>query len=745
MIELSSSKAKSGFMKHVGIASWFRQLRNAQADFVSRERIVWVDIEGVPLHVWSRATFSKIGSRWGEVIDLEESSDDSFARKRICIKTSQEDNILERFKIIARGKVFILRAKELFVWSPSFKAAKEADYCSDEDVNKDATNNIEDDGLIHWVIVSPRKCSPAERRALRYLYEDAQLINAHDSPRVEHNIKTGGSILDVLENMIKETKLDVLSDMAVKTLWGNHSLSRVNVCYGIIFRLSLIVGMVIAWLWETLTKSGFPGDPNLGRCLNVQVANEVHLLHFLILGLKLEFNWKTLICGYIIKQQAMVFKVDFAKAYDSVRWDFLDDVLAAFGFGSKWRLWIRGSLYSGMASVLLNGSPSLEFEFHRGLKQGDPLAPYLFILIMESFHLSISRAVDAGIFRGINISDDLNISHLFYADDAVFIGKWNELNLSGIIQILRCFSLLSGLNINLSKSHLLGVGVPFESVNNAAAIIGCSTMRTPFKYLGVMVGDNTSKVHAWDDTISKVKSRLSNWKSKTLSVGGRLTLIKSVLGSTPIYAMSIYKVPKAVLKILESIRRNFFNGVNSGERKITWVAWSKILASKKHGGLGVSSFYALNRALLFKWVWRFISGDNSLWYRFIKSMYGTSLSIVSMYRSSIWNSILKEVSLLKDHGIDLLSHCQIRVGNGLRTQFWNEIWIAGTPLRDLFPRIYALETLKGCSVASKLLNPINLSLRRDVRDGVESYQLALLEETIGSTILSNMEDMTWRT
>ncbi|GKA93009.1 hypothetical protein Tco_0814995, partial [Tanacetum coccineum] len=264
------------------------------------------------LHVWSRATFSKIGSRWGEVIDLEESSDDSFARKRICIKTSQEDNILERFKIIARGKVFILRAKELFVWAPSFKAAKEAGYCSDEDVNKDATNNIKDDGnyvngdaesdvecvsdtvfadqedtLGH---VSPRKWQSAEKEvssdpfnlndlinrqgmqakgaansgcetSLPFppgftpdnvpiqndvqveaqgdasansplschseglssrVMEDAQLINAHDSPRVEHNIKTGGSILDVLENMIKETKLDVLSDMAVKTLWGNH-------------------------------------------------------------------------------------------------------------------------------------------------------------------------------------------------------------------------------------------------------------------------------------------------------------------------------------------------------------------------------------------------------------------------------------------------------------------------------------------------------------------------------------------
>nr|GEY07853.1 RNA-directed DNA polymerase, eukaryota, reverse transcriptase zinc-binding domain protein [Tanacetum cinerariifolium] len=90
------------------------------------------------------------------------------------------------------------------------------------------------------------------------------------------------------------------------------------------------------------------------------------------------------------KQQAMIFKVDFAKAYDSIRWDFLDDVLISFGFGSKWRSWIRGSLSSGKASILVNGSPTSEFHFHRGLKQGDPLVPFLFLLIMESLHLSFS-------------------------------------------------------------------------------------------------------------------------------------------------------------------------------------------------------------------------------------------------------------------------------------------------------------------------------------------------------------------
>ncbi|GKC71490.1 RNA-directed DNA polymerase, eukaryota [Tanacetum coccineum] len=166
--------------------------------------------------------------------------------------------------------------------------------------------------------------------------------------------------------------------------------------------------------------------------------------------------------------QAMVFKVDFAKAYDSIRWDYLDDVLNSFGFGSKWRSWIRGSLISGKASILVNGSPTSEFQFHRGLKQGDPLAPFLFILIMESLHLSFSRAVEAGIFTGIEIGSSLTISHLFYADDAVFIGEWSHNNLKGIMNILRCFSLLSGLSINVKKSQLLGIGISYSIVFEAA-------------------------------------------------------------------------------------------------------------------------------------------------------------------------------------------------------------------------------------------------------------------------------------
>ncbi|GKC05913.1 RNA-directed DNA polymerase, eukaryota, partial [Tanacetum coccineum] len=440
------------------------------------------------------------------------------------------------------------------------------------------------------------------------------------------------------------------------------------------------------------------------------------------------------------KQQAMVFKVDFAKAYDSVRWDYLDDVLFSFGFGVKWRSWIKGSLISGMASVLVNGSPTSEFQFHCGLKQGDPLAPYLFILVMESLHLSVSRTVEAGIFTGIKIDSALSISHLFYADDAVFIGEWTDSNLRSIIQMLHCFSLASGLKINLQKSNLLGVGVTGSLVNKVAASIGCSVMKAPFKYLGVMVGGNMSKINAWDDMVGKIKSRLSKWKINTLSIGGRLTLLKAVLGSTPIYPMSLYKVPKTVLHEMESLRRNFFNGVQGVDRKISWVKWTKVLASKKYGGLGVSSFYALNRALLFRWVWRFLSHDNSLWFRFISAMHGSSFQTRSSFHCSNWLSIIREVSALKLQGIDFLSHCKRRVGSGMQTRFWEDLWLGEVPFNELFPRLYALENNKECSVAVKMQGEIDSSFRRHVRGGVETQQLENIQDLVRSKVLSNVDD-----
>nr|GFD23215.1 hypothetical protein [Tanacetum cinerariifolium] len=161
------------------------------------------------------------------------------------------------------------------------------------------------------------------------------------------------------------------------------------------------------------------------------------------------------------------------------------------------------------------------------------------------------------VFKGLLIHDSMVPSHLFYADDVVFVGEWSDDNLANLVRILQCFQLASGLKINMQKSQVLGVGVPSNVVIDGASTIGCNVMNPPFKYLGVTVGDHMSRHSDWSTIIQKIRSRLSTWKAKTLSIEGRLMLQKSVLGAVPLYTMSIYKAPKGVLYEMEMIRNKF--------------------------------------------------------------------------------------------------------------------------------------------------------------------------------------------
>ncbi|GJV05733.1 RNA-directed DNA polymerase, eukaryota [Tanacetum coccineum] len=423
------------------------------------------------------------------------------------------------------------------------------------------------------------------------------------------------------------------------------------------------------------------------------------------------------------KKKTMIFKVDFEKAFDSVRWDFLEDVLKKFGFGSRWCDWIISCLKSSKGSVLVNGSPTSEFQFFKGLKQGDPLSPFLFILVMESLHLSFQNVVNAGLFKGVVLDNSLQLSHLFYADDVIFIGQWCTSNITTIIRVLECFFRASGLRINLHKSKLMGVAVENSLVNSAANNIGCMTLSLPFSYLGVNVGGHMSRIASWDVVINKVLSRLSKWKMKVLSVGGRLTLLKSVLGSTPIYYMSLFKAPVQVINKLEAIRSHFFNGVEHSVRKMMLVKWDNVLASKEKGGLGVSSFYALNRALIFKLVWRFHTQGNSIWSRVIKALHGEEGNLgcpTNAKFPSNWSDIICTLPTLYNKGVDLLGSIKKKVGNGDNTMFWEELWKGEVLFKNLFPRLYALETVKNISVADKMAQPsLDSSFRRNVREGAE--------------------------
>nr|GEW89565.1 hypothetical protein [Tanacetum cinerariifolium] len=247
------------------------------------------------------------------------------------------------------------------------------------------------------------------------------------------------------------------------------------------------------------------------------------------------------------KKETMIFKVDFEKAFDTVRWDFLEDVLKNFRFGSRWCDWI-----------------------------GDPLSPFLFILVMETLHLSFQNVVNTGLFKGVVLNSSLQLSYLFYADDAIFIG------------------------INLKKSKLMGVAVENSLVTSAANNIGCMTLSLLFPYLGVNVGSHMSRIASWDVVINKVLSRLSKWKMKEMR------------------------------------------------------------------GLGVSSFYALNRALIFKWVWRFRTQGNSIWTKVIKALHGEEGNLdwpTTVKFPSNWLDIIRSFSNLYNKSVDLLGDGEFYVSS----------------------------------------------------------------------------------
>ncbi|GJT14497.1 RNA-directed DNA polymerase, eukaryota, reverse transcriptase zinc-binding domain protein [Tanacetum coccineum] len=136
------------------------------------------------------------------------------------------------------------------------------------------------------------------------------------------------------------------------------------------------------------------------------------------------------------KKKMMLFKVDFEKAFDSVSWRYLDFMLCNLGFGLTWRSWIKACLESSRTSILINDSPTSEFNVRRGSRQGDPLSPFLFIIIMGGLHVALSYSVRNGLIRGINISNsDINLSHLFFAGDVVITMDWSNQNLDNIIRI----------------------------------------------------------------------------------------------------------------------------------------------------------------------------------------------------------------------------------------------------------------------------------------------------------------------
>ena len=244
------------------------------------------------------------------------------------------------------------------------------------------------------------------------------------------------------------------------------------------------------------------------------------------------------------------------------------------GFGSKWLGWMWRCISIAKFSVLVNGVLTRFFPSTKGLRQGDPLSPFLFVMGMEVLSALIRRVVEGGFLSRCSIREGrrptLNISHLFFVDDTVVLCEAKKEHLTYLSWILFWFEAALGLRINLAKSEIIPVG-EVEEVEVMAVELGCRVGSLPSHYLGLPLGAPNKAPSVWDEVEERVRRRLALWKRQYISKGGRITLIKSMMASMPIYQMSLFRMPKVVGRRLEKLQRDFLWGWGNLERKVHLV------------------------------------------------------------------------------------------------------------------------------------------------------------------------------
>ncbi|XP_042956310.1 uncharacterized protein LOC122292152 [Carya illinoinensis] len=374
------------------------------------------------------------------------------------------------------------------------------------------------------------------------------------------------------------------------------------------------------------------------------------------------------------KSGYMALKLDMSKAYDRVEWSFLYSVMSRLGFHQNWISLVEKSISSVSFSILINGEPQASFKPSRGLRQGDPLSPYLFILCAEALSCMLHKAESVGSISSVPIGKGpQKVGHLFFADDSMIFCKANSLEWSRLMGILEMYERGSGQKLNKEKSSIFfSKNTPLENQRTLLLIAGLKPKFSLENYLGLPAMIGRAKTVAFHGLIDRTWAKITNWKTKSLSSAGKEILIKSVLQAIPTYTMGIFLLPQSIVKRLDQLVRKFWWGFNEDQSKIQWVKWCKLSNSKDQGGMGFRNFSSFNLALLAKQGWNILTKPTSLSAQVLKQKYFPSSNLLNAklgYRPSLaWRSMVEGLKLLKEGVV-------WRIGNGCSVNVWKDRWL----------------------------------------------------------------------
>ncbi|WVZ92700.1 hypothetical protein U9M48_038746 [Paspalum notatum var. saurae] len=316
--------------------------------------------------------------------------------------------------------------------------------------------------------------------------------------------------------------------------------------------------------------------------------------------------------------------------------------------------------HGGNVGIKVN---DLYFQMRKGLRQGDPLSPILFNIVVDMLAIIVSRAKAIGLFKWVvpHLVDD-GLSILQYADDIVLFLD-HDLDQAKNMKLVLClFEQLSGLKINFYKSEIFCFGEAKEWESQYSNLFGCK---------------KAINNKDWKTIEERIERKLSNWKGKMLSFGERLVLLNSVLSSLPMFMLSFFEIPR---------------GYDNHKKKYKLIIWPILCQPKEQGGLGVQNLDIQNKCLRSKWLFK-LCNEDGIWQDLLRNKYlkGNSLSQIEKKPrdSHYWKSLM-----------------------GVKNQFLS-LGRFKLALKDVYPNLFTIVRRKHATVAEVLrMNPYNVSFRK---------------------------------
>ncbi|XP_015084239.1 uncharacterized protein LOC107027648 [Solanum pennellii] len=373
----------------------------------------------------------------------------------------------------------------------------------------------------------------------------------------------------------------------------------------------------------------------------------------------------------------VIIKLDMAKAYDRVSWSYICLVLRKMGFDEVFIDMIWRIMDNNWYSIIVNGKRYGFFRSTRGLKQGDPLSPALFILGAEVLSRSLNRLHNHPDYQGFIMEKrGPQVNHLSFADDIILFTSGRCKTLKLLMNTLKEYEKISGQLINGDKSHFMLHSSAFNSTRGRIKrLTGFKQKQGPITYLVCPLFVGRPRNVYFSDLINKVVSRITGWQTKQLSYGGKAILSKHVLQALPIHLLSAVTPPATIIRQIQMLIADFFWGWKNDRKKYHWSSWKNLSYPYEEGGIGMRNLQDVCKTVQFK-QWWILRTKQTLWGDFLRAKYCQRSNPVSKKwdtgESLTWKHMLETRQQVEQH-----IHWKLQAGN---CSFWWDNWLGTGPL-----------------------------------------------------------------